>query len=715
MKKQNKGIILAKYGAVVAILLIFCVMIFASAVRGAFPSEERERWRQVGRDNTRIPGRTILPTRGNIYTHDGRLLAASEPSYVVMMDFRAAGMVYDSLMKHVDALSAALARKFPDRTAAQYRNIIVNGWQQRNTTRHVRIISREISFFELQEIRTFPFWNQISSRSGLVTQGRNARVNPFGSLAIRTVGSVFGDIEKGGSSGLEQKFDEKLRGIEGVRDRQRIHGRWRDVVVTPAIDGYDIVTTIDADIQDITERSLRNTLIETNSEAGTAIVMEVQSGAIRGIANLDRVRRGVYAERNPNAFSWMHEPGSTFKTIATLVALEDGIVQPTDSFFVGHGRFPFRGAPQGVIRDWNEGPNRGYQTVQWGMEMSSNIVMARMVLQGYRENPRRFVEGIHRTGLRDSLTWDIPLQGREGTVNIRFPGEGHFWANTTLPMMSYGYETQVPPIHMLMFHNAIANGGRMIQPFVAQRIKRDGRTVREFSARVVNPQIASRRTVMQIHDMLVGVVERGTATSIQSNYFGIAGKTGTAVLAAGGGYGAGHYVSFVGYFPADNPRYSIFVGIRNPDLSIVGRPSGARQAGTVFRDIAEQIFVRNERLSVEHVPIDANLPQEPIVNHGKWQHNRTLLSSLRLPVSDTSEAAEWVRMTRDSVGHQPRALAIDDNTVPDVRGMGARDALYLLERAGLQVNLRGSGRVREQSLAPGSRLVRGGRIDIVLR
>ena len=728
-KKLNQhNAAIGKYGIIVVLLLIGAVYIFIRTGQIAAPSEERDRLRNEGRRAVETSDRVILPRRGSIYTHDGRLLAASESSFIINLDFRAYRLREDSIMNHVDAVAASLARMFPERTAAQYRQIIVNGWRNRDRERHARLIPRDINYLELRALRECTHMFHSTLRRGISTTVRNARINPLGDLASRTIGGLHRDLDEGGSSGLEQRFEAYLRGESGVRNRQRRRERveggrdrdvWVDVIQTPPKDGYDIVTTLDVDIQEITYRTLRNRLIDLNASAGTAIVMEVQSGAIRGITNLDRVRRGEYAEGRPHAFSMMHEPGSTFKTIATLVALEDGLVQPTDTFRVGTGVWrPNQHFPNG-IRDWNAERwddnnrviNRGYMTLQeGGMAMSSNVVMARMLMSRYSDNPRRFIEGVERTGLMDNtLQWCVPLQGIEGTMTMHRPGEPG-WSNfTSLGVMSFGYAVQVPPIRMLMFHNAIANNGRMIQPFIAQRIMQDGRTVREFSANVVNSRIASRRTIAQMHDMLVAVTENehGTGrTYIRSSYFSIAGKTGTAVIPGG------HFVSFVGYFPADNPQYSIFVGIQNAE----GIQSGARMAGVVFRDIAEQIFVRNERLPVNYVRIDENLPQEPRMNHGSWQHNRTLLTSLRMPVTGAREATDWVRMQRDSIGNfQPQALPVEADVVPDVRGMGARDALYLLERSGLQVNIRGSGRVREQSLAPGSRFARGNRIDITLR
>ena len=438
-------------------------------------SSEGKKWREVGEKETVIRDRVILPKRGNIYTYDGKLLATTEPLYSIYMDFWADGMVKDTLVKYVDDLSRELARKFPDRSATQYKNVIMNGWNMREKeqqqirdnqakgiekrvplrSRYVKILRNDISYVDLKEIRTYPFWNQRSNRSGLIAEERNARKKPFGNLATRTVGSVYKDLDKGGASGLELKYDSLLTGVPGVKFRQKIQGKWMDVVETPAKEGWDIVTTIDAEIQDITERALRDKLMETEAESGTAIIMEVKTGEIKGIANLDRMSNGTYAEGNPNAFSYMNEPGSTFKTVSVMVALDDGVVVPTDSFHVGNGLYQYN---RRWVRDhyWRRGQDRGYMTIAEGMAVSSNIVMSKMVLKGYEDNPAKFVDGIDRIGLRKQLTWDVPLSGIEGTSSIRYPDDKtNYWSKTTLPWMSFGYESQVPPIYMLMFYNGL--------------------------------------------------------------------------------------------------------------------------------------------------------------------------------------------------------------------------------------------------------------------
>ncbi len=729
-KQKNKKVVLARYGVIVTGLLLFAVMIVFSAGKIVFTSEGKK-WREVGEKETVIRDRVILPKRGNIYTYDGKLLATTEPLYSIYMDFWADGMRKDTLVKYVDALSKELAKKFPDRRATQYKNVIMNGWSQREKeeqqirdnqakgidkrvalrSRYVKILRNDISYVDLKEIRTYPFWNQRSNRSGLIAEERNARKKPFGNLATRTVGSVYKDLDKGGASGLELKYDSLLQGVPGVKFRQKIQGKWMDVVETPAKEGWDIVTTIDAEIQDITERALRDKLMETEAESGTAIIMEVKSGEIKGIVNLDRMSNGSYAEGNPNAFSYMNEPGSTFKTVTAMVALDDGVVTPTDSFHVGNGLFQYN---RRWVRDhyWRRGQDRGYLTVTEGMEVSSNVVMSKMVLKGYEDNPAKFVEGIDRIGLRKQLTWDVPLSGIEGTSSIRFPDDKtNYWSRTTLPWMSFGYESQVPPIYMLMFYNGIANGGKMIKPFIAKQFVNDGKVMEEMKAEVVNPKMCKETTREQVHQMLRGVVENGTARVVASDYFDIAGKTGTAQIAAGGSYANNYFVSFCGYFPAEEPMYTIFVGLRKPK----GVPSGGGMAGMVFKNIAEQTYLRKVRLTVEDCEVDSILQKNPPLKNGNWDRNQTVLTALNLPVSDLSDTGEWVTVSRDSTAYRPKAIEVDEAVIPDVRGMGARDAVYLLEKSGLRVNLAGSGKVVSQSFPPGQRPVRGTTITITMR
>lgn len=728
--ERRRKAILGRYGIVVtALLLVMGSAIIFSAGKIVF-TVEGKRWREVGEKETIIRDRIILPKRGSIYTHDGKLLATSEPLYGIFVDFWAGGMNGDTLKAYAGDLSIALAKKFPDRSASQYKKILLDGWELRQKeermrndyrergvdkkvplrSRYVRIIRKDISYVDLKEIRTYPFFNQRSNRSGMIAEEKNSRKRPFGNLANRTVGNVYKDLEMGGASGLEMKFDSLIRGQNGVKSRQKVHGKWTDIEEIAAKDGFDLITTIDADIQDITERSLRAKLIETAAESGTAIIMETKTGEIKGIANLDRISEGVYGEGNPNAFSYMNEPGSTFKTVTVMVALDDGLITPTDSFHVGTGLYQYNTK---WVRDhyWRQGKDRGYLTVQEGIEVSSNIVMSKIVLSAYGDNPEKFVKGIDRIGLRKKLTWDVPLNGIEGTSSIRFPDDKqNYWSKTTLPWMSFGYESKVPPIYILMYYNAIANRGKMIKPFIAKTLLKDGKVIQEYKAEVINKSICKESTLESVKEMLVGVVENGTGKVVGSDYFQIAGKTGTALIASRGGY-SDYYVSFAGYFPADDPQYTCFVGIRRPR----GVPSGGGQAGMVFKNIAEQTYVRRTQLKVSDVQVDSLLRKEPTVKNGNSKKNKMLLSKLDYKSNFSDVKSDWVSVEYDSVAYRSSDLELAENVVPKVLGMGARDAVYLLEQTGLRVNLTGSGKVVAQSFNPGNKVVKGTTISITLK
>ncbi|MDH6355714.1 cell division protein FtsI (penicillin-binding protein 3) [Dysgonomonas sp. PH5-45] len=730
VKNSKKKNVINRYGLIVMLLSVVFVVVLVFIVRIMFV--EGEVWREVGRKETVKKDRIILPNRGNIYAADGRLLAASQPLYGIYVDFMSEGIRKDSLMKHADALSKALANKFGDRSAAEYRRIFMDGWKQSRIdsarvaeakkakstervkvkSRYIRIIKRDINYLELKEIRAFPFFNQKSNRSGLIAEERTTREKPFGRLAGRTIGSIYKEIEKGGASGIELKCDTVLKGFQGVKSRQKVQGRWIDIVEVPARDGIDVHTTIDIDIQDITERALRNKLVETDAESGCAVIMEVETGEIKAIANLDRLSEGVYAEGNPNAFSYMSEPGSTFKTLSLMVALEDGIVTPQDSFYVGRGLFEYKGK---VVRDhdWRHGRDRGYETVSRGMYSSLNTVISKMILKGYENNPERYVKRLYDLGVTKKIDWDVPLSGKEGTAQIRSPKDkSNPWSKTTLAWMSFGYETQVPPIYMLMFYNGIANNGKMIKPFLIKSYMKDGKVVKEFATDVINPSLCSAKTLKQVQDILVGVVNEGTARAVRSDGFQIAGKTGTAMIASGGGY-SGYYVSFCGYFPAEKPKYTCFVGIRRPK----GSPSGGLQPGKVFKDIAEGVFAKDIFVAPATVWNNDSITKIrlPYIKNGRYDGLKTVLAGLNINHAQPAGMPAWVKTGVDSTHIMLSGFVPKKGLVPDVGGMGARDAVYILENAGLKVKMVGAGKVFSQSIAPGTKIVKGSVMTIGLK
>lgn len=725
-----KNVAVSRYGWMVLLLSFIFIAVIVNIFRIKYV--EGSAWRELGRKETVKKDREVRPNRGNIYADDGRLLATSEPLYGVYMDFMSEGIKEDTLMKYVTPLSQALAKKFPDRSAAQYKKVILDGWnlsrkelaqiaknkedgvdkKVRIRSRYIRIVRPDINYVDLKELKTFPFFNQRSNRSGLFTEEKTMRKKPFGRLAGRTVGSIYKDIDQGGSSGIELKYDSLLRGVPGLKTRQRVQGRWIDVILEEPVDGYDIKTTLNVDIQDLAEKALYDKLVETKAESGVAIVMEVETGEIKAMTNLDRLSEGVYAEGKPNAFSYMSEPGSTFKTVSLMVALEDGVVTPDDSVYVGNGLFQYKGR---VVRDhdWRKGQNRGYATITRGMYSSLNTVIAQMILKGYEDNPKKYVQRIHDMGLTKKLEWDVPLEGREGTSSIRFPDDKYNpFSKTTLPWMSFGYETQVPPIYMLMYYNGIANDGKMIKPFLTKAIMKDGRIEEEFEAEVVNPSLSSEKTLHEVREILRGVVTDGTGKAVNSELFPIAGKTGTAMIASQGGY-SGYYVSFCGYFPSDKPKYTCFVGIRRP----VGSPSGGLMPGAVFKKIAEGIHMRNLVATPIPATKDTMNMLLPVVKGGSAKNTEIVLKKLDQSYSFAGNKADWIKIKVDTLSNTlllESGNVVTKGLVPNVVGMGARDAIFLLENEGLKVKIVGAGKVRKQSLAAGGRVTKGSTIVIEL-
>jgi len=723
--RKKKRAIINRYGLIVIVFFIVFLTIIGYIINIMFV--EGEQWRALGKTETIKKDREIKPNRGNIYSDDGRLLAASEPLYNVYMDFMSEGIREDTLMKYVGDLSAALSKKFKDRTTAEYKKIFLDNWalsrkelakiEENKTkekkekitvkTRHVRIVKGNINYVDLKEIRTFPFFDQRSNRSGMYVEEKANRKMPFSGLASRTIGSLYGDLDRKAASGIEMKYDSILRGKPGIKSRRKVQGRWIDIIEVPAEDGWDVQTTLNVDIQDITEQALYSKLKETEAESGTAIVMEVATGEIKAISNLDRNANGTYTEGKPNAFSYMNEPGSTFKAVSMMVALEDGVVRPQDQFHVGTGLYQHAGR---WIRDhyWQRGQDRGDLTAAEGMHISSNIVLAKIILKGYANDPTRYVQRLHDLGITRKIAWDIPLKGREGTSIIRFPNDkSSYWSKTTLAWMSFGYETQIPPIYMLMFYNGIANNGKMIKPYLTKAFLKDGKVEQKFETEVINPSMCSERTLNEIKAMLVGVINEGTGRTVRSKAFQIAGKTGTAQIATGGGY-SGHYVSFCGYFPAEKPIYSCFVGIRKPK----GIPSGGLMPGGVFKRIAEEVYARNIYTTPAACKADSLLTKIPYSKNGLLDQILIVLNELQIPYTPPVGNAKWVQTDARQSNLELQKANISEGLVPNVYGMGIKDALLALENAGLQVTVNGYGRVTSQSIPAGSRAVKGAWIKL---
>lgn len=724
----TKKISVGRYGWIVLLMTLVFVAIICCIFKTRYI--EGDEWRKLGRESIVRDSFEVRPNRGNIYADDGRLLATSEPLYGIYMDFLSQGIKEDTLIKYITPLSNMLAKKFPQRSAAQYKKIFEDGWSLsrkelelirkkkeegskeriKTKSRYVRIIPHDINYLEMKELLKMPFFNQRSNRSGLITEEKTMRLKPYGKLAGRTVGDIYKDYKMGARSGVELKYDSLLRGRPGLKSRQRISGRWIDIIREEPKDGLDIKTTLNIDIQDIAEQALNNKLNEIQAESGVAIVMETKTGEIKALVSLDRNSDGSYSEGRPNAFSYMSEPGSTFKTISLMIALEDGVVTPETEFNVGNGLFEYN---KRVIRDhdWRRGRDKGNLTVRQGMYTSSNVVLSKMIIKGYESNPKKYAQAIHNLGLAKKLKWDVPLKGREGTSSIRMPDDEYNpWSKTTLAWMSFGYETILPPIYVLMFYNGIANDGKMIKPFLTKAIMKNGSVEEDFEAEVINRRLCSNKTLHQVRDILRGVVTNGTGKAVNSKLIDIAGKTGTAMISENGHYDRSYYVSFCGYFPANNPEYTCFVGIRRPK----GLPSGGLMPGAVFKQIAESIYIRNVSKHPIQAEPDTIHIHTPKVKAGFYNSTKIALDELDQNYEVADEKGQWIISQTDKNGIDLNKKEFIEGLMPNVVGMGARDAIYLLENKHLKVKLEGIGKVTEQSIQPGVKIISGTQVTIKL-
>ena len=710
--KSNR--ILFCYFLVVLLLGLIAVGILFRTFDTAFV--EKEKWEKVAESQKR-PNRLILPGRGNIYSSNGKLMATSVPRYYTYIDFRADGFSVDtfrnSKVNGVDSLAVYLSRKFKNRTPAGYKAHLLRGLNSKS--RQYPVYEGRASYTDLKEMKKFPFLRLSRYKSGFYTKEMVQRQKPFGTLASRTIGDIYGEIEAGGvtkgKNGLELQYDTLLRGEPGVSSVRRVGGGWTNVVEIEPVDGMDIRTTIDINIQDITEKSLVDMLKKIDAESGTAVVMEVATGEVKAITNMGRIREGAYAETKNHAVADEIEPGSTFKVASMMVALEDGICQPSDTVDVGKGIYMYKGARM-TDHNMNKG-GYGRISAEQAIWYSSNNGVAKIILKGYEKSPTKYVEGLYKLGLTIPLNLEIPGAGR---AKIRMPNDtALYWSKTTLPWMSFGYETQIPPIYTLTFFNAIANGGKMVRPMFTKEIMHNGKTVQSFSTEVLKSSICSDKTLEIIKDMLLGVVEKGTGKAVHSDIIRIAGKTGTAQIASGGVYRtSGHQVAFCGYFPADEQKYSCIVVIRRPRI---GYPSGGTMSGGVVKAIAEKVYASHMSFDVRDMERDSLAVILPAAKNGNLEALENVLDKLDVSANTDSLETKWVVAKREEGEEELdlRDLTIREGLVPNVIGMGAKDAVFLLESAGLRVVLDGMGRVSAQSMGAGTRIAKGQSIRLTLR
>ncbi len=704
-KKVIKRYKVVAYAMLAAGLLIIIKVAYIATVK-------RDYWMDVAsrlvRDSV-----DVKPVRGNILSCDGRLMASSLPEFRMFMDFKAGGdenEQRDSLWEaSVDSICMGLHDIFPTKTAAEFKKHLEEG--RAKGSRHWPVWRKRVSYNTFSEVKQLPVFRLSANKGGFHYEKFNARQRPFGSLAKRTIGDLFGAKDTA-QFGLELAYDSILRGKTGKISRQKVRSEFLDITIQDPVNGADIVTTIDVNIQDLAERSLVDELKLINGNVGVAVVMEVKTGDIKAIVNMTKCADGEYYEIKNSAVSDLLEPGSVFKTASLMVALDDGVVDTTYTVDTGSGIWDMYGAK---MRDhnWHRG---GYQvlTLPQTLEYSSNIGVSRIIDKYYGKNPEKFVQGLDRIGIREDLK--LPIVGY-APPRIRMPkknkrGQYTNWSKTALPWMSIGYETQVPPISTLTFYNAIANGGTMMRPRFVKAVMKDGQIIKEFPPEVVKQSICKEKTLREITTILEHVVSQGLGKKAGSPSFKVAGKTGTAQISKGvAGYKSGtmnYLLSFVGFFPADAPRYSCIVCIQRPGL-----PASSGFSALVFHNIAEGIMAQSLKLDVADAR-DSLSVLVPDVKNGDLAAADYVLKCLGVNARKNwnwQQAAGrpvWGTAANSRTGVTLTSTAAQaKNTVPDVTGMGARDAVYALESRGVRVRLQGRGKVKTQSLQPGHKIRKG--------
>ncbi len=642
--------------------------------------------------------------RGNIMDISHNLLATSVPVFEVRFDVSSPLISTELLNSKIDSVSNGLSKILDMPSGTIKRNI----QKARKRGNRYMLIGRHITYSQLKKIKQLPIFRQGKYKGGLIAIQKTHRALPYKNLAARTIGYTIEQEDL--YVGLEGAYADVLKGTNGSMMMRRInHGDWipvhDDNEIEPC-DGRDLVTTIDVDIQDIAETALLHQLKTNKAFQGCAVVMEVETGHITAIANLRYdSSEDEYKESYNYALGESIEPGSTFKLASIITALDDGKVKLTDSLYTGEGYTRYYNR---AMRDVHKIKN-GRITVRDAFEHSSNVGISRMIVDSYKDNPSQFIEGLYDLNLNKPL--DTKIAG-EGIPYIKNPSDKKTWYGTSLPWMSIGYELTVTPLQTLTLYNSIANNGKMVKPMFVKEIREGNAVIESFDTEIIDDQIASQSTVDSCKSLLEGVVLRGTGRlTFRNSKFKIAGKTGTAQIAKNGSYNKSDYNgSFVGYFPADDPKYSMIVVINNPTA---GKYYGGSVAAPAFKEIADNIYATKLALQEESLDDSTSFP----VSHSTC-YSENLKSILDIAGLDYESyipaGSEWVKSngSRDETSY--REINFSEKTVPDVRGMKAKDAVYILEKSGLKTNISGRGRVIKQSIRPGSTASKYNHINLQL-
>jgi cell division protein FtsI (penicillin-binding protein 3) len=704
---EDKKNILTRIYIVYLLVCIFAIAIIVQLVKTQ--SFEGDHWKQVA-ENFTTEYKDIDAVRGNIFDMNGYLLATSLPYYEVAMDVNADGISDKVFEENADSLALSFANLFNDRSKAEFKKMLTDA---RKEKKRFLVLQKSVSYEDLQLVKRFPLLRKGRYGGGFICTQNSKRELPFRELASRTIGRY---NENSKPLGLEGAYNVDLKGVGGKRLMRKIAGGVEmpvndDNEIEPQ-DGCDLTTTIDINIQDVAENALMKQLIAHNADHGCVILMEVSTGEIRAIANLSKQDSNTYAEVFNWAIGARTEPGSTFKLASLMAGMEDGYITLDELVDLNNGYTEW-GSDHTPMHD-AERPKKNISTVMEVFAHSSNVGVSKLISKYYSKDPQKFIDRLNKMGVNAHLNLQIP----GGADALLKNTKDESWSSVSLPFISIGYESLITPIQTLTFYNAVANNGCMMKPIFVRDLRRRGLLIRKFEPEVLNPSICSRSTIDKAKKLMEEVVMNGTAKNLQSSIYQVAGKTGTAQIAHGKrGYGKNSVVnyqaSFVGYFPADHPKYSCMVMVSAPSGDVY---YGALVAGPIFKEVADKIY--STSLDI-HQDLNSQLltTNVPKTKGGSGNDIKKIFTELHIPSTPLVDA-EWVLTSQKDSTISFHSSNIKEQlrsgSMPDVTGMGIKDALYLLENAGLTVRTLGRGTVKKQSLPPGVKFVKGTAVTIEL-
>ncbi|NVN96178.1 MAG: transpeptidase family protein [Bacteroidetes bacterium] len=696
MKDENKDIVW-RIKVIYIGVLIFALIIIYKVINIQFV--EGDIWRKRA-ENLTLRYESVDAIRGNIISSDSNLLATSIPIFDVKLDLDKSVIQNDTFKIYLNALSDSLSELFPDKSKEEFKNLLQIGRKKEDRD---FLIRRDIDYTQLKRLRTFPILKKGKFKGGLIIEEKDYRKMPFKELGSRTIG--YKNIKENLYVGLEGAYSKELEGVSGKRLMRKIaNGIWRPVERDNQIEpenGKDIVTTIDINIQDVAEHALRKCLDSNEADHGCAVLMEVNTGYVKAIANLKRHKDGSYGEDINFAIWESAEPGSTFKLASLIAVLEEGKFDTNE--IVNSGRSTY------ADRTMEDSHEQGYGRISLAraFEVSSNVGISEIVYRTFRDKPQKYIDYLYDMSLNKPLGIELKGEGLPIIKDTKNPT----WSRTSLPWMAIGYELQLTPLQTLTLYNAIANNGKMVKPLFVKEILQTGKLIEKKDAVIINKSICSEKTLDKVHAILEGVVEHGTAKHLLNTIYKIAGKTGTAKI----GYGKDkeskvYRASFVGYFPADKPKYSCIVIVNNPTK---GQYYGGAIAAPVFKEIADKVYATQLDIH-QGIKNPINKIAIPFVASGNQKELYTIYSNLNLPFNTNNTDAEYIASENIDSLQKYVPKNFKSKIVPDVCGMGVKEAIYLLEKSGLKVNINGKGKVIGQSIEAGTPIINGQLINLSL-